>query len=272
MVDKAAIKKTVLALLSEEFLRQTPSDLERGVLGRMPLATRRDIRQALRELVSLGSIVYTLHHSTTHLEINYHRPIEISDRIILSPPNHRPRARHDQVVIKLNDGAAFGGGDHPTTRMMLRGLDDLLQSEGGVPLDRALDIGTGTGVLAIAAAALGFVHVDAVDIDPAACYEAEQNAVLNDVDHGVHISRNSLDPSSKGEYNLILANLRPPTIVALLPIMVALSSSRSFWIISGCRKKEVEHLKERLPRMYSNVVWQAASFNWAAFAVYGQRC
>jgi ribosomal protein L11 methyltransferase len=272
LVDKAAIKKTVLALLSEEFLRLTPSDLEHGVIGRMPSATRRDIRQALRELVSLGSIVYTQHLATTHLEINYHRPVQISDRIVLTPPNLRPRARDDQVVIKLNDGTAFGGGEHPTTRMMLRGLDDLLKSEDGVPLDRALDIGTGTGVLAIAAAALGFVHVDAVDIDTAACYEARKNAVLNGVDHSVHISRKSLNPSSTGKYNLLLANLRPPTIVELLPIMVGLSSSRSFWMISGCRIQEAGRLKERLPSMYSNVVWQAASFDWAAFAVCGELC
>jgi ribosomal protein L11 methyltransferase len=270
LVNEAAIKETVSDLLSEECSRLTPSDLECAVRRRMPSARRNDIRQALRELVSLGSIVYTQHHSTTYLENNYHRPVRISDRIVLTPPGRRVPERQDRVVIQIMDGAAFGGGDHPTTRMMLCGLDDLLKKADGVPLERALDIGTGTGVLAIAAAALGFARVDAVDIDPVACFEAKQNAILNGVDHGVHVSQNTIEPYSKKKYNLIMANLRPPTIVELLPMMSALSSSRTFWMISGCRMEEGERLKEKLPTRHSNIIWQAASLGWSAFTVYGE--
>lgn len=257
-----------MALLSEEHLRLTPSDLARAVRHKIPTARRRDIRQALRALVTLGSIVYSQHNSTTHLEINYHRPVRISDRIILSPPSHRLPARQDDVAIKLLGGTAFGGGEHPTTRMMLRGLDVLLEKADLVALDRALDIGTGTGVLAIAAAALGFGRVDAVDIDPAACHEAKQNVILNGVDHRVRISHESLDQFSNQQFDLILANLRPPTITELIPRMIALSSPRSLWIISGCRLKERERLKKNMPARFSNVVWQQVSTGWAAFAVY----
>jgi ribosomal protein L11 methyltransferase len=268
LVDEAAIKETVAALLSEEFSRLTPSDLERTVRRRMPSVRRSDIRQAIREMVSLGRIVYTQHHSTTHLENNYQRPVRISDRIVLTPAHRRLPKKPDRVVIQLMDGTAFGGGDHPTTRMLLCGLDGLLKKAGGVPWERALDIGTGTGVLAIAAAALGFARVDAVDIDPVACFEAKQNVLLNGVDHQVHVSQNPIDRFSRKKYNLILANLRPPTIVELLPMMSALSSSRSLWMISGCRMEEGERLKEKLPTMQSKIIWQAASLGWTAFAVY----
>jgi ribosomal protein L11 methyltransferase len=269
LVDEAAIKETVSALLSEEFSRLTPSDLERAVRRKMPSARRQAIRQAIRELVFLGRIVYTQHHSTTHLENNYHRPVRISDRIVLTPPNQKMPERRDRVVIQLMDGTAFGGGDHPTTRMLLRGLDGLLKNAEGLPLERALDIGTGTGVLAIAAAALGFARVDAMDIDPAACFEAKQNILLNGVDHRVHVSQNPIDPYSREKYNLIVANLRPPTIVELLPMMSTLSSSRSIWMISGCRMEEGGRLKEKLPILHSNIIWQATALGWSAFAVYG---
>jgi ribosomal protein L11 methyltransferase len=267
LVDEATIKETVAALLSEECSRMTPSDLERAVRRRVPSARRSDIRQALRELVSLGRIVYTQHHSTTHLENNYHRPVRISDRIILTPLDRGLPKMQDCVVIQLMDGVAFGAGDHPTTRMLLRGLDVLLKKAAGVPLECALDIGTGTGVLAIAAAALGFARVDAVDIDPVACFEANQNALLNGVDHRVHVSQIPIDSHSKRKYNLILANLRPPTIVELLPMMLAVSASRSIWMISGCRKEEGNHLKEKLQTRHSSIIWQAATLGWSAFAV-----
>jgi ribosomal protein L11 methyltransferase len=267
VVDRAAIKETVSALLSEERSRLTPLDLERAVRRRMPSARRSDIRQALRELVSFGRIVYTQHHSTTHLETNYHRPVRISDRIVLTPPGRRLPERQKHVAIQLMDGTAFGGGDHPTTRMLLCGLDDLLKKADGVPWERALDIGTGTGVLAIAAAALGFTRVDAVDIDPVACFEAKQNAIMNGVDHRVHVSQNPIEPSARKKYDLILANLRPPTIVELFPMMLAVSASRCIWMISGCRVEEGERLKERLATMHSKIIWQAASLGWSAFAV-----
>jgi ribosomal protein L11 methyltransferase len=269
LADDTAIRKAILALLSEEYLRLTPSDLVRAVHRKISTARRREIRQALRALVTLGSIVYSQHNSTTHLEINYQRPVQISDHIVLTPPGRRLPEKQDCVFIKLLGGTAFGGGEHPTTRMMLQGLDVLLKKADLVAFDRALDIGTGTGVLAIAAAALGFGWVDAVDIDPAACYEARQNVFLNGVDHGVHISQDSLDPFLNQQYDLILANLRPPTITELIPRLMALSSSRCLWIISGCRLKESERLKQNLPTRYSNVIWQQESTGWAAFAVYG---
>ncbi len=271
MASDAFIKKTALSLLSKDHIRLTPSDLERIIRRKIPSARPNEIRQTVRELVTLGCIVYSQHNSTTHLELNYHRPVKISNRLVLSPPQYELPSRQKGLVVKLAGGTAFGGGDHPTTRMILRGLDLLLERQSALRLECALDIGTGTGVLAIAAAVLGFVRVDAVDIDPAACYEAKQNTLLNGVERSVHISQNPITPLSTVRYDLILANLRPPTIIELIPVMMALSSSRSLWIISGCRVNESEHLKKKLPGPYSKVIWQEASMEWSAFAVYGDK-
>jgi len=269
VVEGAAIKETILNLLTNNHLRLTPSDLERTIRRKYISAQRRDIRNAVCELVSDGRVFYTQHHSTTHLEINFNRPVFIGDRIILCPSSQSPPVERDRVIIKLLDGTAFGGGDHPTTRAMLAGLDILLQREGEDSIERALDIGTGTGVLAIAAAVLGISRVDAVDIDPVACHEARQNVQLNALNQQVKISQKPLDPYGRKNYDLVLANLRPPTIIELIPVMTALSSSNSIWIISGCRLDERDRLIRKLPNHHSDVIWKGDLTDWAAFAVRG---
>lgn len=247
----------------------TPSDMERAVRSTSGSASRSDIRNAIRELVSEGRIFYTQHHSTTHLEINFNRPVQVGGRIVLCPSTCSVPDQSDRIIVKLRDGTAFGGGDHPTTRLMLQAMALLLNEDSVGSIQRALDIGTGTGVLAIASAVLGVSRVDAVDIDPVACHEANQNVLLNGVDHRVQISSTPLDESAKVTYDLVLANLRPPTILKLLPIMKILSSPFSTWIISGCRLDEAERLRAKLPERFKRVIWQADRTGWTAFAVRG---
>jgi len=269
VVKDVQIKETILGLLPGTHLRLTPSDLERSIRRDHVTAQRKDIRRAIRDLVSQGKLSYTQHNSTTHLELNVNRPIHIGDRIVLCPSHLSTRVDPERVTIKLQDGTAFGCGDHPTTRLMLQGLDLLLQKENILSMWRALDIGTGTGVLAIAAAMLGVTRVDAVDIDPAACHEAKKNVVLNHVEDCVQISQKPLDLNSGQKYNLIIANLRPPTIMKLIPMMKAVSAPSSIWIISGCRLNECSRLKTHLSKSDYRSFWQVDVTGWAAFAVEG---
>ena len=270
MAEDAAIREMIINLLTDDHLRLTPSDLERAVRSVITSVRRKAFRQAVCNLVSDGKLTYTQHHSTTHLELNYNRPIHIGRRIVLcrsSRSSEIDRSSAENVTVMLRDGTAFGGGDHPTTRMMLEGIDLVIPPGEGKSFQRALDIGTGTGVLAIAAAKLGVARVDAVDIDPAACHEANKNVVLNEVERSVQISQSSLEGFSGVKYDLILANLRPPTILQLIPLMKRLSVSSSKWIISGCRMDECERLKNKLLKSSSRLIWQANMTGWAAFAV-----
>ncbi len=270
MVEDAAIKETILKLLTDEHLRLTPSDLERAVCRVISSVQRQVVRQAVRNLVSDGMLTYTQHHSTTHLELNFNQPIRIGRRLVLCPSSRSPetdQGSRGRVTVMLRDGTAFGGGDHPTTRMMLQGIDLLMRPESENSIHHALDIGTGTGVLAIAAAKLGVAQVDAVDIDSAACHEADKNVVLNEVDHSVQVSQKSLECYSGQKYDLMMANLRPPTILQLMPMMRTLSAYSSTWIISGCRKDECERLKINLLKGSSRLIWQAELTGWAAMAV-----
>lgn len=264
------IKLEILYLLFNKHLRLTPIYLERAIFQKFPNTTRKVFRSALNELLSTGQLTYTQHFSTTHLEINYHRPFKVSDRIVLSPRESSWASSENDVVLKLNDGSSFGVGDHPTTRMMLRGMDYVLRPnrEGeGVSIDKALDIGTGSGVLAIAAAALNVERVEGIDIDPTACHEAKKNIKLNGFVDSVTISRLPLDAFYGQQFKLLLANLRPPTILKLIPSMLKVSSSKVVWIISGCRQKEKSRIIDQLPQDLSNIIWQEDQNNWSAFAV-----
>jgi ribosomal protein L11 methyltransferase len=124
-------------------------------------------------------------------------------------PDIAPDTAPDTVTIRLDPGRAFGSGSHPTTRLMLRAVDGLV-----VPGMAVLDVGCGSGVLAVAAAALGASPVIAVDIDAAARSATVANAEANGVAGSVSAS---LDPLSSvdGSFDVVLANLLASTIETL---------------------------------------------------------
>jgi len=107
-------------------------------------------------------------------------------------------------ALRIDPGMAFGAGDHPTTRLCLRTLEDL-HDRRDLPA-RVLDVGTGTGVLALAAARLGAERADALDIDPFGYAACRRNARLNGLERAVRPILLSLD-LLEGTYPLILANI-----------------------------------------------------------------
>jgi ribosomal protein L11 methyltransferase len=115
-----------------------------------------------------------------------------------------------EVVITLDPGMAFGTGTHPTTRLCLELLEEAI-----VPGMRVLDLGTGSGVLAIAAAKQGAAEVLAVDVDELAVAAARENAAANGVAGAVQVEGGSLDRAA-GRYHLILVNILAEVICALL--------------------------------------------------------
>ncbi len=140
----------------------------------------------------------------------------VGRRLVICPTWREYVPAADEVVIRLDPGMAFGTGHHPSTRMCLEALEGLVR-----PGQLVLDMGTGSGILAVAAALLGAGHVDAVDIDPRAAAVAQDNARLNGVDDRVLAASGSLgapwplSQQSAGRYDVVVANISAAVIVEL---------------------------------------------------------
>lgn len=133
------------------------------------------------------------------------KTIRIGKRLVVKPTWERYRRRTGDVVVELDPGMAFGTGDHPTTRACLRALEQMPVEDNLV-----VDLGTGSGILAIAAAKLGARSVIALDVDPVAVEAARTNCALNQVTDLVNVRQGSLETLHdlhQQPVDLVLANL-----------------------------------------------------------------
>jgi len=148
--------------------------------------------------------------------------MRIGSRLVIRPSWRRHRAAPDDVVIALDPGMAFGTGLHPTTRLCLAGLeswaDEGLLARGAARdgTARVMDVGSGSGILSIAAARLGAGEVLGVDTDPIAVEATAANARRNRVARRVTARRGSV-PAPGGPWDLVLANLIASVLIALAP-------------------------------------------------------
>ncbi len=270
MSGSDAIRSRILALLGNQWVRLTPSALERELCRSRPDLSKKVARSAIKTMVADGALIYTNHFNTTHLELNFFRPIRVSDRIVLSPHTFDAMPSESiALVIKMDQGEAFGIGDHPTTRLSLRAVDFVMaeqSAKGGCKGLRALDIGTGSGVLAMAAVGLGAESAVGIDSDPAAVYEAARNIVLNGMDQQIRLTADPLESLADSRFNLVMANLRPPTLKMMIPMIEKLSAPEAYWVFSGCRDDALESVAAMLPPRRTTILWKEKSCGWAALA------
>jgi ribosomal protein L11 methyltransferase len=153
-----------------------------------------------------------------------HFPVlRIGRRLVIRPTWRRHRKRSGDVVLSLDPGMAFGTGLHPTTRLCLAALETLADEgllaggTGGAGLggrSRVLDVGCGSGILAIAAGKLGAGELLGVDTDPIAVESTAANARLNGLTRRVRVRRGSV-PTNEPPFDLVLANLIASLLVQL---------------------------------------------------------
>jgi ribosomal protein L11 methyltransferase len=166
-------------------------------------------------------------------------PIRVGRRFTIAPPSHRGLFPEDRLLIRITPAMAFGTGYSPTTQMCLEGLEEFVESRKQGPGPRVLDVGTGTGILAIAAAALGARQVVAVDTDPQACAAALENLALHawaDRIQIVHGSLEALRPAPR--FDLILANLDTRILLPLFPALATRLTPAGRLIVGGITLEE----------------------------------
>jgi len=170
-------------------------------------------------------------------------------------------------IIRLDPGMAFGTGLHPTTRLCLMAMERCLE-----PGWRVLDVGTGSGILAIAGALLGARSVDALDVDPVAVTVASANARLNGVSSLIRVTRATLgevpDPEVRQHvetgYDLVVSNILAETISLMAPHLARAVRSGGVVIASGILSTKAEMVTQALSAHGLAVTDQLQEEDWVA--------
>jgi ribosomal protein L11 methyltransferase len=163
-------------------------------------------------------------------------PVPITPTFWIVPSWHAVPAAARQV-IRLDPGLAFGTGTHPTTRMCLRWLATQHANEAPADMNRVLDYGCGSGILAIGAALMGAQRIDAVDIDPAAVQSTRDNASANGV-----LLNPGLPELAAGDYSLVLANILASPLKLLAPLLCAHVAPGGWLVLAGLLERQAEEI------------------------------
>ena len=170
-------------------------------------------------------------------------PIEVTADLVIRPAWLPSTDRQGLIDIAIEPGASFGLGDHPTTRLSAVSVRRLTN-----PGDRVLDVGCGSGVLAIIAARCGASDVVAIDIAEAAREATDDNARRNEVASIVRASSTPLDQID-GRFDLVLANILAPTLVSLAADLRRVTSHSGSLVISGILAERYDHVLAALAPM-----------------------
>lgn len=159
----------------------------------------------------------------------YYHPLRVTNELTIVPEweDYQPRQPQEKLLI-LDPGMAFGTGTHPTTELMLQALEKVIR--GG---ESVLDVGTGSGVLSIAAKQLGAGDVTAYDIDSVAVRSAKKNLALNPVASDVKVGVNSLLDGIHTQVDVVVANILAEIIVPLVPQAFENLKPGGYFLTSG---------------------------------------
>ena len=172
----------------------------------------------------------------------YYHPVKISNRFTIVPTweDYQP-VESDELIIELDPGMAFGTGTHPTTVMSLQALEKHVNDTVNV-----IDVGTGSGVLAIGAALLGAKHVHALDLDEVAVRSAIENVELNHVSSQIAVVQGDLLDTVKEPAEVVVANILAEIILTFVEDAYTIVKPGGIYITSGIIEGRKEDVKQAL--------------------------
>ncbi len=190
----------------------------------------------------------------------YYHPVKVSDRFTIVPTWEDYTPENDELIIELDPGMAFGTGTHPTTVMCIQALEKKVKKG-----DSIVDVGTGSGVLSIAAALLEAKEVKALDLDAVAVEAARQNISLNHVDEIVMVEQNDLLNGITEQADIIVANILAEVIISFSDDAARAVKKGGYFIASGIIEQKTDVVKAALQKAGFTVEETIRMEDWAAF-------
>jgi ribosomal protein L11 methyltransferase len=224
--------------------RLTFSDLERQV-AHQENCPRADVRAAIRGLIEQGILEYRYTFGQSYIAMSFRNPVDVSAQFTIVPPDYTGNLPTHPYRIAIAPGVSFGSGRHPTTRLALQVLEEgwlYLGSNGLSFAPSVMDIGTGSGILAIAASCLGAALVMALDVDACARSEARLNIDLNPKAADVVVVSDTPLASIEKRFDMVIANLRLPTLIQISGWIQAHLQCDGCVVVSGFREEEWDRL------------------------------
>ena len=203
----------------------------------------------LKERLSAEGIEYDIGSDSCDVESclvswkKYFCPMKVGEKLLIRPVWRDDYEPDGRIVLNLEPGLAFGTGTHETTRLCLEALEKYVR-----PGDRMLDVGCGSGILAVAGLLLGAESALGIDIDELAVKASKENAALNNVSDkyvGVH---GNLAEKASGSYDIITANIVADAIIMLSSDIEKLMNDKTVYIMSGIIDVRLDDVLSALPQ------------------------
>jgi ribosomal protein L11 methyltransferase len=190
----------------------------------------------------------------------------IGKRIVIRPSWREYTPKEGEVVLTLDPGMAFGTGLHPTTRMCLELLEQYVQ-----PGTRLLDVGTGSGILSIAAAKMGAKEIYAIDNSSVAVESTRDNAEMNGLNDEIKVVLGVLDDESAdrlaGQYDVVVANILAHIIGGMAPQLARTMAPNGILIVSGIIERRLHDALDPLLEAGLEVTEQSMIDDWMALVL-----
>ncbi|GAS83123.1 50S ribosomal protein L11 methyltransferase [Paenibacillus amylolyticus] len=242
------------------------------------VALQSEVHPRIEELSEFGIDTGEVRYETRTVDENdwatawkqYFKPVRVSERLTIKPTweEYTPESP-DEKIIELDPGMAFGTGTHPTTSLCLRTLETVIQ--GG---EEVIDVGTGSGILAIGAIKLGAKHVLALDLDPVAVISARENVELNGLEQQITVKESDLlsvlgsqDPALGVQLpvKVVVANILAEIILLFVDDVYNALESGGTYIVSGIWKNKEQVVHDALVASGFEVSAIHRDEDWLAF-------
>ncbi len=210
-------------------------------------AVEKEVAQRLSALSDFGVNAGDIHYDTQELAEQdwaenwkkYYEPTRISHDLTIVPSWTDYEAKTGEKIIRLDPGMAFGTGTHPTTKMSLFALEQVLRGD-----ETVLDVGTGSGVLSIASSLLGAKSIYAYDLDEVAVRVAQENIDLNPGTENIHVATGNLLQGVDIQADVIVANILADILINMTEDAYRLVKDEGYLIMSGIISEKWEMVRE----------------------------